>query len=260
MIDFGISGRKALICGGSSGLGYGCAEALAKCGVKLILNSRNEERLQKACNSLRQKTGAEIILAAADITTDKGRKLVIEKAGDVDILVNNAGGAPIGHFKNWDREDWIRAINENMLTSIEMIKAVIDSMVSKKFGRIVNITSGSVKSPIPELGLSNGARSGLTGFVAGIAREYAQYNVTINNLLPGQFNTARIEALIEKRAKENGITSQELRAKLEEENPSKRFGEIGEFGVACAWICSTHSSYLVGQNILIDGGRFNSTF
>ena len=143
MIDFGISGRKALICGGSSGLGYGCAEALAKCGVKLILNSRNEERLQKACNSLRQKTGAEIILAAADITTDKGRKLVIEKAGDVDILVNNAGGPPIGHFKNWDREDWIRAINENMLTSIEMIKAVIDSMVSKKFGRIVNITSGN---------------------------------------------------------------------------------------------------------------------
>ena len=196
MIDFGISGRKALICGGSSGLGYGCAEALAKCGVKLILNSRNEERLYKACNSLRQKTGAEIVLAAADITTDEGRKLVMEKARDVDILVNNSGGPPTGHFKNWDREDWIRAINENMFTFIEMIKAVIESTVSKKFGRIVNITSGSVKSPIPELGLSNGARSGLTNVVAGIAREYEKYYVIITNLLPSQFHMARIEAWV----------------------------------------------------------------
>ena len=169
---------------------------MATCGVKLILNSRNEERLYKACNSLRQKTGAEIVLAAADITTDDRRKLVMEKAGDVDILANNSWGRPIGYFKNWDREDWIRAINENMFTFIEMIKAVIESTVSKKFGRIVNITSGSVKSPIPELGLSNGARSGLTNVVAGIAREYEKYYVIITNLLPSQFHMARIEAWV----------------------------------------------------------------
>ena len=201
MLDFGISGRKALICASSRGLGYGCAEALAKCGVRLILNARDKEKLGIAGDSLRRKTGAEIECIAADITTDEGRYAVLEKAGSVDILVNNAGGPPKGHFKNWKRDDWIRAIDQNMLTSIEMIKAVIDSMVMNKFGRIANITSGSVKSPIPELGLSNGVRSGLTGFVAGIAGEYAQYNVTIKNLFPGQFNTARIENLIESRAK-----------------------------------------------------------
>ena len=259
MFDFGISGRKALICASSRGLGYGCAEALAKCGARLVLNARDEEKLRIAGDSLRRKTGAQIECIAADITTVEGRNAVLEKAGSVDILVNNAGGPPKGHFKDWKRDDWIRAIDQNMLTSIEMIKAVIDSMVMNKFGRIVNITSGSVKSPIPELGLSNGARSGLTGFVAGIAREYAQYNVTINNLLPGQFNTARIENLIESRAKEEGIAPQKLRATLERENPSGRLGEIAEFGFACAWICSAHSGYLVGQNILLDGGVFNST-
>ena len=259
MFDFGISGRKALICASSRGLGYGCAEALAKCGARLVLNARDEEKLRIAGDSLRRKTGAQIECIAADITTEEGRNAVLEKAGSVDILVNNAGGPPKGHFKDWKRDDWIRAIDQNMLTSIEMIKAVIDSMVMNKFGRIVNITSGSVKSPIPELGLSNGARSGLTGFVAGIAREYAQYNVTINNLLPGQFNTARIENLIESRAKEEGIAPQKLRASLEQENPSRRLGEIVEFGFACAWICSAQSGYLVGQNILLDGGVFNST-
>ncbi|MCH1429026.1 MAG: SDR family oxidoreductase [Alphaproteobacteria bacterium] len=258
-MDFGISGRKALICASSRGLGYGCAEALAKCGARLVLNARDEEKLRIAGDSLRRKTGAQIECIAADITTVEGRNAVLEKAGSVDILVNNAGGPPKGHFKDWKRDDWIRAIDQNMLTSIEMIKAVIDSMVMNKFGRIVNITSGSVKSPIPELGLSNGARSGLTGFVAGIAREYAQYNVTINNLLPGQFNTARIENLIESRAKEEGIAPQKLRASLEQENPSRRLGEIVEFGFACAWICSAQSGYLVGQNILLDGGVFNST-
>lgn len=259
MLDFGITGRKALICASSRGLGYGCAEALAKCGARLVLNARDEEKLWIAGDSLRRKTGAQIECIAADITTEEGRNAVLEKAGSVDILVNNAGGPPKGHFKDWKRDDWIRAIDQNMLTSIEMIKAVIDSMVMNKFGRIVNITSGSVKSPIPELGLSNGARSGLTGFVAGIAREYAQYNVTINNLLPGQFNTVRIENLIESRAKEEGIAPQKLRASLEQENPSRRLGEIVEFGFACAWICSAHSGYLVGQNILLDGGVFNST-
>ena len=259
MLDFGISGRKALICAGSRGLGYGCAEALAKCGARLVLNARDEEKLRIAGDSLRRKTGAQIECIAADITTEEGRNAVLEKAGSVDILVNNAGGPPKGHFKDWKRDDWIRAIDQNMLSSVEMIKAVIDSMVMNKFGRIVNITSASVKSPIPELGLSNGARSGLTGFVAGIAREYAKYNVTINNLLPGQFNTARIENLIESRSKEEGITPQKLRAALEQENPSRRLGEIVEFGFACAWICSAHSGYLVGQNILLDGGVFNST-
>ena len=259
MLDFGISGRKALICASSRGLGYGCAEALAKCGARLVLNARDEEKLRIASESLRRKTGAEIEYIAADITTEEGRSAVLEKSGCLDILVNNAGGPPKGHFKDWKRDDWIRAIDQNMLTSIEMIKAVIDSMVMNKFGRIVNITSGSVKSPIRELGLSNGARAGLTGFVAGIAREYAQYNVTINNLLPGQFNTARIENLIETRAKEEGIAPQKLRANLQRENPSGRLGEIVEFGFACAWICSVHSGYLVGQNILLDGGVFNST-
>jgi len=258
MLDFGIADRRALICASSRGLGYGCAEALARAGVTLILNARDEAQLTIAADTLRRKTGAQIEIVAADICTEEGRSLVLKKAGRIDILVNNAGGPPKGHFKDWSREDWIKAIDQNMLTAIEMIKAVIDPMVMNKFGRIVNITSGAVKSPIQELGLSNGVRSGLTGFVAGIAREYAQYNVTINNLLPGQFNTARIDQLIASRAKQENLPPQKIRSILERENPAKRLGEIAEFGFACAWLCSAHSGYLVGQNILMDGGKFNS--
>ena len=184
---------------------------------------------------------------------------MLEAAGHVDILVNNAGGPPPGDFRDWTRETWIKALDANMLAAFELIKAVVDPMIENKFGRIVNITSGSVKSPIPMLGLSNGARAALTGFCAGLSRQVAQHNVTVNGLLPGQFNTDRIESLITNSAKAEGRSREDVRATLEERNPAKRLGEIEEFGFACAWMCSAHSGYLTGQNILIDGGSFNST-
>jgi 3-oxoacyl-[acyl-carrier protein] reductase len=259
MLDFGLTGRKALVCASSKGLGFGCAEALARTGVNLVMCARGADRLAEAADVLRRKTGVEITEVACDITTPEGRAAVLEAAGTVDILVNNAGGPPAGDFRDWEREDWIKAIDANMLAAIELIKAVIDPMIKNKFGRIVNITSGAVKSPIPQLGLSNGARAGLTGFVAGLSRQVAIHNVTINNLLPGQYNTDRIEMLIDVRAKQEGKSNAEIRKSLESGNPTGRLGEIDEFGFACAYICSAHSGFLVGQNILVDGGNLNLT-
>ena len=183
---------------------------------------------------------------------------MLAAAGHVDILVNNAGGPPPGDFREWSREDWIRALDANMLTAIELIKSVIDPMIDNKFGRIVNITSGSVKSPIPQLGLSNGARSGLTGFVGGLARQVACHNVTINGLLPGQYNTARIESLIDNTSRQANKSREQVREELEAKNPTGRLGDFDEFGFACAYICAASSGYLVGQNILVDGGAFNA--
>ena len=259
MLDFGIAGKKAVVCASSKGLGFGCAEALAAVGVNLVMNARTAETLANAADRIRDKHGVEVTEVAADITTDEGRAAVLEAAGHVDILVNNAGGPPPGDFRDWTRETWIKALDANMLAAFELIKAVVDPMIENKFGRIVNITSGSVKSPIPMLGLSNGARAALTGFCAGLSRQVAQHNVTVNGLLPGQFNTDRIESLITNSAKAEGRSREDVRASLEERNPAKRLGEIEEFGFACAWMCSAHSGYLTGQNILIDGGSFNST-
>ena len=259
MLDFGIAGKKAVVCASSKGLGFGCADALAAVGVNLVMNARTAETLAEAADRIRKKHGVEVTEVAADITTDEGRASVLEAAGHVDILVNNAGGPPPGDFRDWTRETWIKALDANMLAAFELIKAVVDPMIDNKFGRIVNITSGSVKSPIPMLGLSNGARAALTGFCAGLSRQVAQHNVTVNGLLPGQFNTDRIESLITNSAKAEGRSREDVRATLEERNPAKRLGEIEEFGFACAWMCSAHSGYLTGQNILIDGGSFNST-
>lgn len=258
MLDFGLQGKTAIVCASSKGLGFGCARALSKVGVNLVMCARGEEQLVASADQIREETGVDVKTIACDITSEAGRAEVLAAAGHVDILVNNAGGPPPGDFRDWTREDWIKALDANMLTAIELIKAVIDPMIDNKFGRIVNITSGSVKSPIARLGLSNGARSGLTGFVGGLARQVAQHNVTINGLLPGQYNTARIESLIDGAVLDSNKSREEVRADLESKNPCGRLGEIDEFGFACAYICSASSGYLIGQNILIDGGAFNT--
>lgn len=259
MLDFGIAGKTAIVCASSKGLGYGCANALAAVGVNLVMNARTESTLAQAAETIRKTHGVSVTEVACDITTDEGRAAVLDAAGDVDILVNNAGGPPPGDFRDWTRETWIKALDANMLTAFELIKAVVDPMCERRFGRIVNITSGSVKSPIPALGLSNGARAALTGFCAGLSRQVAQHNVTINGLLPGQFNTDRIESLITNTANAEGRSPEDVRATFESRNPTRRLGDIDEFGFACAWMCSAQAGYLVGQNILIDGGSFNST-
>ncbi len=259
MLDLGLKNKNAIVCASSKGLGYGCAQALAEAGVNLVMCARGKEKLEESAHHIINLTGVNIKTVACDITSPEGRQKVLSVSEKVDILINNAGGPPPGDFRDWNRDDWIKAIDSNMLTAIELIKSVIDPMIKNKFGRIVNITSGSVKSPIPHLGLSNGARSGLTGFVAGLSRQVAKHNVTINGLMPGQFNTDRIESNIEFKAKTEKKTKEEVRKDLEFKNPSGRFGEINEFGLACAWICSEKSGYLVGQNILIDGGAFNGT-
>jgi 3-oxoacyl-[acyl-carrier protein] reductase len=258
MLDFGLQGKTAIVCASSKGLGLGCARALSKVGVNLVMCARGEEQLLASADEIHKETGVNVKAIACDITSEAGRAEVLAAAGHVDILVNNAGGPPPGDFRDWTRDDWIKALDANMLTAIELIKAVIDPMIDNKFGRIVNITSGSVKSPIARLGLSNGARSGLTGFVGGLARQVALHNVTINGLLPGQYNTARIESLIDGAVRETNKSREEVRAGLEANNPCGRLGEIDEFGFACAYICSASSGYLVGQNILIDGGAFNA--
>ena len=259
-MDLGLAGRQAVVCASSKGLGLACAEELAANGVNLIMNARSEDVLTASADRLRETYGVKVTPIAVDITSEDGRQQVLAAAdGTIDILINNAGGPPPGDFRNWSMDDWNKAVNDNMLTPIELIKAVIDPMIDQGFGRIVNITSGSVKNPIPQLGMSNGARAGLTGFVAGLARQVAQHNVTINNLLPGQFETDRIASLFASRATAEGRDAAELRAEAEARNPCRRIGYIKEFGQACAYLCSAHSGYVVGQNLLIDGGAFNSS-
>jgi 3-oxoacyl-[acyl-carrier protein] reductase len=258
-MDLGIAGKKAVVCASSKGLGLACAEELAANGVNLVMNARTEDVLKTSADRLRENYGVTVDAVTCDITSPEGRAAVLDAAGHVDILVNNAGGPPPGDFRDFSMEDWQQALNGNMLTPIELIKAVIDPMIDQGFGRIVNITSGSVKNPIPQLGMSNGARAGLTGFVAGLARQVAKHNVTINNLLPGQFDTDRIKSLFEDRSKKEGRPAAELQADAEAANPCGRIGQTKEFGHACAYMCSAHAGYLVGQNILIDGGAFNSS-
>ena len=259
-MDLGIRGRTALVCAASKGLGKGCATSLAREGVSLVITARGKETLEATAEDIRKATGAKVIAVAGDITTPEGRARALEACPQPDILVNNAGGPPPGDFRNWSRDDWVKALEANMLTPIELIKSVIDGMITRKFGRIVNITSGAVKMPIPELGMSNGARTGLTGFVAGLSRAVAQHNVTINNLLPGPFDTDRLRSNMEFNAKKLGKTAAELAKQRADANPSKRFGTVEEFGDACAFLCGAHSGYIVGQNLLLDGGAFPGTF
>ena len=259
-MEMGIKGKNALVCAASKGLGKGCAQALAGEGVNLVITARGKDALEATAEEIRKKYSVKVTAVAGDIATAEGRAAALAACPSPDILVNNAGGPPPGDFRSWSREDWIKALDANMLAPIELIKATVDGMIARKFGRIVNITSGAVKMPIPELGLSNGARTGLTGFVAGIARQTVQHNVTINGLLPGPFDTDRLRGNFIFNAKKLGKTVEELAKARADANPAKRFGNIEEFGAACAFLCSAHAGFITGQNLLMDGGAFPGTF
>jgi 3-oxoacyl-[acyl-carrier protein] reductase len=265
-MDLGIKGKWALVCGASKGLGRGCAEALAAEGVNVLMVARGADALAAAASEIRAAnaggTGADVQFVAADITTPEGRAAVFAVRQDFDIVVTNAGGPPPGAFRDWDRDAWIKAIDANMLTPIELIRATLDGMLARGFGRIVNITSSAVKAPIDILGLSNGARSGLTGFVAGLARnpEIAAKGVTINNLLPGKFDTDRLKGTMQAAAQKTGKPIDDIRAAQQGQIPARRFGTPAEFGAICAFLCSQQAAYLTGQNILPDGGAYPGTY
>ena len=259
-MNFDIEGRRALVCAASKGLGRGCALALAREGVAVTLVARGAEALEATAAAIRAETGATVTTVAADITSAEGRAAALAACPQPDILVNNAGGPPPGDFRDWTREDWLKALDANMLTPIELIKATVDAMIERRFGRIVNITSGAVKAPIDVLGLSNGARSGLTGFVAGIARKTVRHNVTINNLLPGFFDTDRIRSVIGATAKSRGISYDQALAERVATIPAGRIGDPAEFGAACAYLCSAQAGFITGQNWLLDGGAYPGTF
>lgn len=258
-MDLGIRGKRALVCASSKGLGRGCAEALAEAGVDLVLNARGAEALEATAAEIRARYQVGVVAVAADITTEEGRAKVLEAAQGVDILVTNAGGPPPGIWSDWGREDFIRAIDANMLTPIALMQALMPAMMQRGWGRVVNITSQSVKAPIGQLGLSNTARTGLTGFVAGTARQVAEKGVTINNLLPGIHDTDRAVALDSGVVKAEGITMEEARKRRAAGIPARRYGTAAEFGAACAFLCSVHAGFIVGQNILLDGGATNAT-
>jgi 3-oxoacyl-[acyl-carrier protein] reductase len=264
-MDLGIAGKWALVGGASKGLGMGCAQALLREGVNVVIVARGAEVLQATAARLMADSArpadAVVKAVAADITTAEGRAAVFAVRKDFDIVVTNAGGPPPGDFRDWDREAWIKAIDANMLTPIELIKATVDGMTARGFGRIVNITSSAVKAPIDVLGLSNGARSGLTGFVAGASRsKLAAQGVTINNLLPGAFDTDRLRGMMHGAASKTGKPVEELLDARRKTIPAGRFGTPEEFGAICAFLCSAHAGYMTGQNVLADGGAFPGTF
>ncbi|WP_298491869.1 SDR family oxidoreductase [uncultured Maritimibacter sp.] len=258
-MDFGLKGKRALVCASSKGLGRGCAEALAGEGVNLVINARTEADIEATAQEIRDTYGVEVVAVAADVTTEEGREKLLAACGQIDILVNNAGGPPPGVWTDWDREDFIKALDANMLTPIALIKALVPAMMERGWGRVVNITSRSVKSPLAPLGLSNSARAGLTGYVAGTSRQIAHAGVTMNNLLPGSHATARIDSLDTNAAKAQNIGFDEARAKRQAGNPMKRDGTAEEFGAACAFLCSRQAAFITGQNLLLDGGEFHST-
>ena len=258
-MDMGLGGKTALVCAASKGLGRACATALALEGVAVTITARTAEELERAAAEIRALTGADVTTAVGDITTEAGRATALAACPRPDILITNAGGPPPGDFHDWERDDWIRALDANMLAPIALIKAVIDGMISQRFGRIVNITSAAVKSPIGQLGLSNGARAGLTGFVAGLARQVARHNVTINNLLPGPFLTDRLRTNTAANAQKSGRTAEQELAARAASNPAGRIGDPVEFGDACVFLCSANAGYIVGQNLLLDGGASNAT-
>lgn len=266
-MDLGIAGKWALVGGASKGLGWGCASALAHEGVNVVMVARGAEALEASVERLRSQTAGrvQVLGVACDITTAKGREAIWSVQGGpgkaFDIVVTNAGGPPTGDFRDFDREAWIKAVDANMLTPIELIKATVDGMAARGFGRIINITSSAVKAPIDILGLSNGARSGLTGFVAGLARSgVAAKGVTINNLLPGKFDTDRLAATLQGAAQKTGKSLDEVRSAQTAQIPAKRFGNPEEFGAICAFLCSQQAGYINGQNILPDGGLYPGTF
>ncbi len=259
-MELGIRGRTALVCAASKGLGMGCALSLAREGVNLVITARGREALEATAEEIRKRFGVKVAAVAGDITTPEGREAALKAAPSPDILVNNAGGPPPGDFRDWEREAWVKALDANMIAPILMIRAVVDGMIARKFGRVVNITSGAVKAPIPELGLSNGARTGLTGFIAGLSRTTVRHNVTINNLLPGPFETDRLRSNLEFNAKKTGKNVEELRKERTGANPAGRFGTIEEFGDACAYLCSAQAGYITGANLLMDGGLYPGTF
>jgi 3-oxoacyl-[acyl-carrier protein] reductase len=258
-MDLGIRGRRALVCAASKGLGRGCADALAAAGVDLVINARGAGPLAETAAAIRARHGVAVTAVAADITTEAGREAVLAAAGDIDILVTNAGGPPPGLWSDWSRDDFIRALDANMLTPIALMTALLPAMMARGWGRVVNITSQSVKAPIAQLGLSNAARTGLTGYVAGTARQVAPSGVTINNLLPGIHATDRALALDTGVAGSAGITLDEARARRAATIPARRYGTPEEFGAACAFLCSQHAGFIVAQNILLDGGATNAT-
>jgi 3-oxoacyl-[acyl-carrier protein] reductase len=264
-MDLGLKGKWALVCGASKGLGLGCAKALVQEGVNVLIVARGADALQKSATELiavyAHSTGTSVDFCAQDITTAAGRAAVFAKRADFDIVVTNAGGPPPGNFRDWDRNAWLAALDANMLTPIELIKATVDGMAARGFGRIVNITSSAVKSPIDILGLSNGARTGLTGFVAGVSRSsIAAQGVTINNLLPGAFDTDRLRSNFQANATKSGQSVEAIAEARRAGIPAQRFGHADEFGAVCAFLCSQQAGYITGQNVLVDGGAFGGTF
>lgn len=258
-MDLGIAGKRALVCASSKGLGLGCAEALAEAGVDLVMNARGAEALEAAAADIRDRFGVTVTTVATDITTEEGQVAVLQAAGAVDILVNNAGGPPPGMWSDWTRDDFIKALDGNMLTPIALMKACLPGMIDRGWGRVVNITSQSVKAPIAVLGLSNSARAGLTGYVAGTSRQVAPHGVTINNMLPGIHATDRAVSLDSGVAKAQGLSLEEAVAQRAATIPARRYGTRAEFGAMCAFLCSQNAGFIVGQNILLDGGAVNAT-
>jgi 3-oxoacyl-[acyl-carrier protein] reductase len=259
-MDLGLDGRTAIVCAASRGLGKASAMALAREGVHLIIAARRREVLESAAAEIASATGNRPKTVVADVTTKDGRDAILAACKDPDILVNNAGGPPPGDFRKFERDDWIKALDGNMLAPIALIKATIDGMIARKFGRIINVTSHAVKAPVAMLALSNGARTGLTGFVSGLARSVAEYNVTINNVLPGTFETDRLKSNLAALAKNSSRDVSTVTEEIRTANPTKRFGRPDEFGATCAFLCSAQAGYITGQNILIDGGAYPGTF
>jgi 3-oxoacyl-[acyl-carrier protein] reductase len=259
-MDLGIRGRTAIVCASSQGLGLGCARALAEAGVSLVINGRNHARLEQAADEIRQATGVPVQAVAADVSSAEGQEALLAACPAPDILINNNGGPPFRDFRDLDRQALLTGVTMNMVTPIELIQKVIDGMAARGFGRIVNITSLSVKMPIPGLDLSSAARAGLTAFLAGVARKVAAQNITINNLLPGSFDTQRLRSGFLAAAKQTGKPESEMAAEARSEIPAQRFGTPAEFGHTCAFLCSVHAAYITGQNILLDGGAYPAAF
>ena len=258
-MDLGIKGKRALVCASSKGLGRGCAMALAEAGVDLVMNARGRDALEATAEDIRTMHGVDVVTVAADVTTPDGQARLIEAAQGVDILVNNAGGPPPGMWPDWTRADFIAALDANMLAPIALMTALMPGMMDRGWGRVVNITSMSVRAPVAVLGLSGAARTGLTGYVAGTSRQVAGSGVTINNLLPGLHATDRALSLDRAVSESEGITMAEAQKQREAGIPAGRYGTIEEFGAACAFLCSRHAGFIVGQNLLLDGGAVNMT-
>lgn len=258
-MDLGIRGKRGLVCAASKGLGRGCAEALAEAGVDLVINSRTEADITRTADEIAAKYGVSVTPVAADITTDEGRTRVLEAVGQADILVTNAGGPPPGDWRDWNRDDFIKAIDANMLSAVALMQALVPGMMDRGWGRVVNITSQSVRSPIAVLGLSNTARAGLTGFVAGMSRQVAGHGVCVNNILPGIHATDRADSLDKGVSDKQGISIEDARRQRQAGIPTGTYGTAGDFGATCAFLCSQQARFIVGQNILLDGGALNVT-